>query len=140
MLSDLLVEFSVDGSSSCSVDDAILGFVRWLPLDLCRDRVLHQDPPNGIVSGLDSIVKAGHVRALVPYISDENNVRQCRVIPEFMKHPEVSSGGPSGLAVRHAVEVDDSSELRPFLVSVERFNPEDQETDTDMRSRGGQAS
>ena len=80
------------------------------------------------------------MRALVPHISDENNVRQRRVIAEFMEHPEVSSSDPSGLAVGDAVEVDDSSELRPFLVSVERFNLEDQETDTGMRSRGGQAS
>ena len=66
---------------------------------------------------------AGVLRNLPPHVGDKNNVLQCRFAAEFAEHVEIPTGDPTEPDVEDAVNVDDPSECRPFLVSVENFSP-----------------
>ena len=110
--------------------------------------VLH-DHPNDIVGGLDGVVMASHLCALVngrfekfigefvlpiltvlrrdlaPHIRDEGNVLQCRVTAKLTEHPEILSGDSGEPFVGDAVDVDDPGKFTSPLVSNKRFSRED---------------
>ena len=78
------------------------------------------------------------VRNRAPHVGGENDILQRRVTAEFTEHLEVPSSGSGEPTVRDTMDVDDSGELRPFLISVKRFSLGDwRAINVDVCLRGG---
>ena len=67
-------------------------------------------------------------RDLVPRAGDEKEVFRFRVTAKFAGHFEVQPDDSVKPFVGDAVDVDDPSKLRPFLMSAKELSPEDRET------------
>ena len=83
---------------------------------------------------------SGATRDLAPHVGDYHDIFECRVTTKFTEHPEIPSGGSGNLKVVDPMDVDDPRKRGPFPISVEGFRPEDQGTNADVHSRGGQES
>ena len=68
------------------------------------------------------------LRVLVPHIGDENDIPQRRFPTELAEQVEIPSSDSAEPIVGDAMDIDDPSECGSFLVSVEKFSPEDRET------------
>ena len=117
--------------------------------------VVLRNLPNDVVSGLDGVVMASNSCALgkgqfeevgkfplggsagpgkhrVPHVGDDNNALQCRATTEVTERVEIPFCDSGRSAVGDSMDVDDSSKLGPFSISVEKLNPEDDERRTQM--------
>ena len=128
--------------------DGVPAFSRRVPLDLRYSWAIYHDPPNDIAGGLSSVVVANHSCTIVegtsekstgefflasftnltrdptPHVGDENDVLQCRVTAELTEGPDIPSGDFCTLIVGDSMDVDDSSKLGSFPISVGKFSPE----------------
>ena len=119
--------------------------------------VILRNLPNDVVSGLDGVVMASNSCTLgkgqfeevgkfpladfanpgmyrVPHVGDDNNVLQCRTTTEITERVEIPFCDSGRSAVGDSVDVDDSSKLGPFPISVEKLSPGDDERRTQMET------